>query len=129
MDCSASVGLYAGVAGAFGGGEEEGGGDVNAANDDTDVNAANGDTDAIADKDDTDVITANDDTDVNADNDDTDVNADNDDTDVNADNDDTSAIPGELGEVSSCPAPSSGPDCGGSVSNCWSPGQRDTGNL
>ena len=101
MDCSASVGLYAGVAAAFGGGEEEeGGGDVNAANDDTDVNAD--DTDTIADKDD---------------------------TDVNAANDDTSAIPGELGEVSSCPAPSSGTDCGGSVSNCWSPGQRDTGSL
>ena len=45
MDCSASVGLYAGVAGAFGGGEEGGGGGGDDANDtDDDDNAANVDT-------------------------------------------------------------------------------------
>lgn len=30
------------------------------------------------------------------------------------------------GDVGECPAPSSGGDCAGAVSNCWSPGQRDT---
>eukprot|EP00090_Calanus_glacialis_P038385 TRINITY_DN669_c0_g1_i4.p1 TRINITY_DN669_c0_g1~~TRINITY_DN669_c0_g1_i4.p1 ORF type:complete len:341 (-),score=88.23 TRINITY_DN669_c0_g1_i4:233-1102(-) len=30
------------------------------------------------------------------------------------------------GDVGECPAPSSGDDCAGAVSNCWSPGQRDT---
>ena len=33
------------------------------------------------------------------------------------------------GDVGECPAPSSGDDCAGAVSNCWSPGQRDTGEL
>ena len=31
------------------------------------------------------------------------------------------------GEGGECPAPAAGGDCGGAVSNCWSPGQRDTG--
>ena len=35
----------------------------------------------------------------------------------------------EAGEVGQCPAPgpASPEDCAGAVSNCWSPGQRDTG--
>ena len=32
-------------------------------------------------------------------------------------------------EVGTCPAPDTGRDCTGTVSNCWSPGQRDTGNI
>ena len=32
------------------------------------------------------------------------------------------------GDVGECPAPSLAPEeCAGAVSNCWSPGQRDTG--
>ena len=30
-------------------------------------------------------------------------------------------------DAGECPAPSAGGDCAGAVSNCWSPGQRDTG--
>ena len=30
-------------------------------------------------------------------------------------------------DAGECPAPSAGADCAGAVSNCWSPGQRDTG--
>ena len=30
-------------------------------------------------------------------------------------------------DAGECPAPSDGGDCAGAVSNCWSPGQRDTG--
>ena len=33
---------------------------------------------------------------------------------------------GETGEAGECPAPTR-TDCEGAVSNCWSPGQRDTG--
>merc|ERR1712107_151492 len=29
-------------------------------------------------------------------------------------------------DAGECPAPSAGGDCAGAVSNCWSPGQRDT---
>jgi len=29
-------------------------------------------------------------------------------------------------DAGECPAPSAGADCAGAVSNCWSPGQRDT---
>ena len=33
-------------------------------------------------------------------------------------------------DVGECPAPAlSGDQCAGAVSNCWSPGQRDTGQL
>ena len=32
-------------------------------------------------------------------------------------------------DAGECPAPSAGGDCAGAVSNCWSPGQRDTGAL
>ena len=33
---------------------------------------------------------------------------------------------GGSGDVGQCPAPAGGLDCAGAVSNCWSPGQRDT---
>ena len=33
---------------------------------------------------------------------------------------------GGSGDVGQCPAPPGGLDCAGAVSNCWSPGQRDT---
>lgn len=37
---------------------------------------------------------------------------------------------GSDGDVGECPAPSLAPEeCAGAVSNCWSPGQRDTGEL
>ena len=33
-------------------------------------------------------------------------------------------------DIGECPVPSLGPEeCEGAVSNCWSPGQRDTGLL
>jgi hypothetical protein len=33
---------------------------------------------------------------------------------------------GSDSDAGECPAPSAGGDCAGAVSNCWSPGQRDT---
>ena len=36
---------------------------------------------------------------------------------------------GGSGDVGQCPAPPGGLDCAGAVSNCWSPGQRDTGEM
>jgi hypothetical protein len=33
---------------------------------------------------------------------------------------------GDAGDPGQCPAPGAGQECGGAVSNCWSPGQRDT---
>ena len=32
-------------------------------------------------------------------------------------------------DIGTCAAPSDGSDCAGAVSNCWSPGQRDTGRT
>ena len=41
-----------------------------------------------------------------------------------------SAVKGAFGggeyEETQCPAPAPGLDCVGALSNCWSPGQRDT---